>query len=313
MFRLFQKREKKPTPAWISWLVIAFIIYAMVISKSSKQEVPAKPPAQAPAVSQNETVHNENAAEAEISSLIQPEKILNISDIDILKDRLLPQKSLKLTVKDTLSGEGPFSMCGQNVTINYRAFTLDEKEIENVEGLTFKLGEGKVMPALEQGVMGMKKNGKRVITSPGSLAYGTEKFARSDVPGMANIRFEVEMRDISPPSPEVGIYRILGDSGTSSNTYGCGSVAKLNMSIWDIDGKKLYDSKDNNGAPINFTIGKSEVFFGLEQGALGMEAGTHRNLIVPPNFQKTLSGDAPLINFNLPKNHIVLVDIEAVP
>lgn len=309
MFRLFKKREKKPTPAWMSWLIIGFIIYAMIVSRGSKHEGPPQPPS----LSQNGNMNGEGAAATEEGFTIHPEKILNISNIDILKDRLLPQKSLKLTVKDTLSGEGPFSMCGQNVTINYRAYTFDEKEIDNVEGLTFKLGEGKVMPALEQGVMGMKKNGKRVILSPGSLAYGVEKFARSDVPGMANIRFEVEMRDISPPAPEVGIYRILGDAGGSSNAYGCGSVAKLNMSIWDVDGKKLYDSKDNNGAPISFTIGRSEVFFGLEQGALGMQPGAHRNLIVPPDFQTPLSGGAPLINFNLPKNHIVLVDIEAVP
>ncbi len=304
MFPFSRKRNKnKPTPTWVMWLVVAFIGYTM-LTNNSRKTTPTT-------IEESATSKTEIATEEpSLGSIVDPEKLLNV---DTLKGKFFPQTIIKLSVKDASQGDGKFAICGQKVTISYSSFTEEKKEIEKEQKITFQIGEGKVMPALERGVVGMKKNGTRTITSPGNMAYGIEKFTRNDVPALANINFEVKMLDISPESPEIGAYRVLGDGYGQGNVYTCGSEAKVHVSIWDIEGKKLYNSRDNNGAPLTFTIGKSEVFLGLEQGVLEMSDGMHRNLIVPPSFQKTLHNSAPAIDFPLPKNQIILIDVESVP
>lgn len=296
-----KKRNKRPTPPWMIVLVIIFLVYTYI--SNSKHEKASAP--------QNGTASVEADKKGTLESLksmVDPEKILNLEGI---KGRLAPKMSMNLQVKDNELGNGKVAVCGQKATIKYSSFT-NEEQIGQEQETSFKIGSGEAMPALEKGVTGMKINGTRTIYSPGELAYGAEKFTRDDVPALANIRFEIKLLDASPALPEVGAYRVIGDGTGIKNIYECGDTAKLNMSIWDLSGKKIYDSKDHNG-PITFVIGKSQVFLGLEQGALDMSVGMRRNLIVPPDFQKTLLGNKPSIDFPLPKDQIILVDIQSVP
>lgn len=300
------RNKNQRTPTWVIFLVLAFLGYTM-ITNNSKKNIPVTPvDRENGAVQPSETATEQPS----LGSVIDPKKLV---DIDAFKGKFAPQSVMKLQVQNNSEGDGGFSVCGQKATIIYSSFTEEKKEIEKDKHLTFQIGVNEAMPALELGVIGMKKNATRTIFSPGNMAYGAEKFARNDVPALANINFEVKMLDLSPELPDPGAYRILGDGRGAIEGYICGSQVKLHLSLWDVEGKKLYNSKDNNGAPIVFTIGKSEVFLGLEQGVLDMSAGMRRNLIVPPSFQKTLQGNAPTTDFPLPKNQTVLVDVESVP
>lgn len=299
-----KKRVHKPTPPWLICLVIGFLVYSFFINSGEKTAVTP------PNITEDRAAGKKESMELPSSgSIFDPGKILNI---DVLKDKFLPKSTMRFHVKDNVVSKGQFAICGHKVTINYKAFTDDNKEIASEQNVSFQIGEGKVMPALEKGVLGMNKNGTRSIFSPGNMAYGTEKFARDDVPALANIRFEVEMLDVSPELPNHSAYRILGDATERRDVYSCGSPVKLHVSIWDVEGNKLYDSSDNGGTPVTFTIGKSEVFLGLEQGVLQMAKGMRRNLIVPPNMQKTLHGNASIIDFHLPKKQTVLIDITSI-
>jgi|CXWL01.1.fsa_nt_gi FKBP-type peptidyl-prolyl cis-trans isomerase len=300
-----KRKVKNPTPPWMVWLLVAFVIYALL----SKNSVKVGESTQSSQIS-GDVQAKLPTEEPSLGSIVDPKKII---DVDFLKGKLLPKRTMSLRVKDNALGDGNYSVCGQKVTVIYSSSTEEKKEIETDKKITFQIGSGEIMPALERGIVGMKKNGTRTISSPGDLAYGVEKFSRDDVPALANINFEVKMLDISPELPEIGAYRVIGDGFGRGKIYTCGSKTKLHLSIWDVEGKKLYDSKDNNGEPISFVIGKSDVFLGLEQGVLQMSEGMHRNLIIPPSFQKTLQGTAPTIDFPLPKNQTILVDVEAMP
>jgi FKBP-type peptidyl-prolyl cis-trans isomerase len=309
-FKKKKKRQQNPTPTWLMLLIAAFVAYAVFTGdKNTPSQNDNKPGETGTAEPSAITAQAPADKPAEASILgIETDKILNI---DVLKDKFTPKSIMKLSVTDNTEGTGQFAVCGQKVTISYSSFTEDKNEIESKQTASFQIGENKVMPALELGVIGMKKNGERTISSPPNMAYGAENFQRNDF-ASANVNFEVQLLDVSPELPEIGAYRILGDGKGQDQGYLCGSQVKLHVTLWDIEGKKLYSSRDNNGSPISFTIGKSEVFLGLEQGVLDMLPGMRRNLIVPPAFQKTLLGNAPAINFPLPKNQTVLVDVESV-
>lgn len=308
MFRLFRKkRERKPTPPWMMWIAVVFIIYAVLTNGTKKILNPSDEKKQGE-VSQNK--NNEMAELPSLGSLLNPEKLVNF---EILKDRIFPKTTIRLQVKDTVKGNGIIAICGQKTTIKYSSFTEDGKEIEKDKETSLQIGEGKSMPALERGILGMEKSGKRIIISPGYLAYGAENFTRDDVPALANIQFRVDLLNVSPPIPEHSAYRIIGEAQGFDNVYSCGSQITLQMSIWDTQGKKLFDTKENDLKPINFTLGRSEVFLGLEQGVLGMNTGEHRVLVVPPTMQKTMYGNKPVVDFPLPENQTILVYVDAIP
>jgi peptidylprolyl isomerase len=65
----------------------------------------------------------------------------------------------------------------------------------------FILGAGEVPPGLEEGLIGMRELGRRRLIVPSSLAFGDAGVA-GQVPGGAELRFEIELIDIQPQSSD---------------------------------------------------------------------------------------------------------------
>jgi FKBP-type peptidyl-prolyl cis-trans isomerase len=83
----------------------------------------------------------------------------------------------KLVIKDLVKGTGPEARAGQSVTVNYVGVLFHGgKEFDSSwkrsEPFTFTLGKGQVIKGWDQGVAGMKVNGRRELIIPAELAYG---------------------------------------------------------------------------------------------------------------------------------------------
>jgi FKBP-type peptidyl-prolyl cis-trans isomerase len=59
---------------------------------------------------------------------------------------------------------------------------------------SFQLGAGKVIAGWEQGVPGMLVGGKRTLTVPPSLGYGTT--AQSGIPANSTLIFDIELLSV---------------------------------------------------------------------------------------------------------------------
>jgi FKBP-type peptidyl-prolyl cis-trans isomerase len=80
-----------------------------------------------------------------------------------------------LEMIDVTPGEGAAARAGQPVGVRYRIWLLDgtlAEETGEGEPRAFVPGEGAVIPALEEGVAGMKPGGLRRLIVPSDLAYG---------------------------------------------------------------------------------------------------------------------------------------------
>lgn len=106
----------------------------------------------------------------------------------------------KLEVKDLVVGTGQEAKAGDKVTVNYVGVLYKGgKEFDaswkRNEPFTFTLGQGQVIKGWDQGVAGMKVNGRRELVIPAELAYGPK--GSGTIPPNAPLIFVVDLLGIS--------------------------------------------------------------------------------------------------------------------
>ncbi len=234
------------------------------------------------------------------------------------KGKILPDDSQPLTLQDEKLGEGAPAICGQNVKIAYKAFDKDDAAIEDEatedKPLAFTIGDKKAMPAFEEGVVGMRVGGVRKLFAPPAYAYAAPGFAHGSLPTASTVTFEAQLLEITPllPDPSETSYRFIENRNGLGSALNCGDTASFNVTVWAMDGSKIFTTTGEGKEPITLTPGSSSHFSGLEIAALGMRPGGKRTVVVPPPFQKRLDQGAEPLEIPFPKNQTVLVDIDWV-
>jgi peptidylprolyl isomerase/FKBP-type peptidyl-prolyl cis-trans isomerase FkpA len=102
----------------------------------------------------------------------------------------------QLGIIDEVVGTGAEAVSGKHVTVNYTGTLTDGTKFDSSlnPGRTpfdFNLGAGEVIAGWDQGVVGMKVGGKRKLTIPPSLGYGSQ--AQGPIPANSTLIFEVEL------------------------------------------------------------------------------------------------------------------------
>jgi len=113
----------------------------------------------------------------------------------------------ELTIKDDVVGTGATAQDGDTISVLYTG-TLDNGTIFDASSLhgnqpfTFVLGAGQVIQGWDLGVAGMKVGGKRELTIPPSLGYGSQAVA--SIPASSTLHFVVQLLSVSstPPTPQ---------------------------------------------------------------------------------------------------------------
>ncbi|MBD3406275.1 MAG: hypothetical protein GF411_09215 [Candidatus Lokiarchaeota archaeon] len=106
----------------------------------------------------------------------------------------------ELQIEDIELGTGPSPKKGQKVVVHYTGWLTSGKKfdssVDRGEPFEFTIGVGKVIKGWDQGVMTMKVGGKRKLTIPPELAYGTREVGGGLIPANSTLIFEVELLDL---------------------------------------------------------------------------------------------------------------------
>ena len=104
-----------------------------------------------------------------------------------------------LIIEYQMIGEGPDVKSGDTVSVHYKGTLVDGTQFDSSydRGAPFEtqIGVGAVIAGWDQGIVGMKKGGKRVLKIPSQLGYG-ERGAGADIPPNSDLIFEVELLEI---------------------------------------------------------------------------------------------------------------------
>lgn len=108
------------------------------------------------------------------------------------------QNAPELITEDIITGTGEEAVVGKKVTVNYKGTLTDGTQFDSSydrgEQFSFALGTGQVIEGWDQGVAGMKVGGKRKLTIPPELGYGSR--GTGGIPPNSTLIFEVELLEV---------------------------------------------------------------------------------------------------------------------
>lgn len=108
-----------------------------------------------------------------------------------------PKKVVRgVQVEEIALGKGPMAAKGRKVSILYDGRLINGKRFDKNDNrkhpFKFRLGVGEVIKGMDRGVEGMRVGGKRRLTIPSKLGYGSQG-APPDIPRNATLIFDIEV------------------------------------------------------------------------------------------------------------------------
>ncbi len=104
----------------------------------------------------------------------------------------------KLIVSDAIVGTGREVKVGDTVTVNYIGLLKDGPEFDNSykkkKPFSFKVGASDVIKGWDQGIIGMKEGGQRILVVPPRLGYGNAIVG--PLPANSTLIFLIELLSI---------------------------------------------------------------------------------------------------------------------
>ena len=210
----------------------------------------------------------------------------------------------ELILTDLIEGTGDEAVQGSIVSLQYvGVLAADGSEFDaswnrDATPLSFAIGAGQVIPGWDEGIVGMKVGGRRVLQIPDNMAYGASAPSPA-IPANSDLVFIVDLVEVQPPPPptptpepsppipedalgsfdELGIIDLA--EGTGREIQPGDIVAVQYVGVTADEGVEFDSSWSRGGAPFRLIAGASGVIEGWQTGVLGAQVGTERILQIP--------------------------------
>lgn len=236
---------------------------------------------------------------------------------------------------DEIVGEGKDAELGDLLSIHFKGWVIvdstnlfsdwtnDSTRLPYMIGdsyrqgqvIKFVLGEGAFIRGTDEGIVGMKPNGKRMIVVPSELAYGEKGIG--PVPPNADLKVFIELLDVKDPvvaemwdvdkskikTSESGLMYVIIEEGEGDFATD-GNVVKVHYSGYLEDSTK-FDSSVERDEPFSFVIGNKQVITGWDEGIKLLKTGGKARFVIPPSL-----GYGDITAGKIPPNSTLVFDVE---
>ena len=205
----------------------------------------------------------------------------------------------QLVITDLTEGTGPAAVAGDAVIVNYVGVRsvdcaeFDNSYDRNTPFPVAPLGTASVIDGWNQGLVGIKKGGRRQLDIPAALAYGDTPKGGIIQPGDA-LTFVIDVVAIVPKTdpanaPKISIPATPNQTTQTFTDLIVGTGAAINpgqtiaihlVAISAADGKQLQSTWET-GAPLTFKPDDGQTLPSLVKGIEGMKVGGRREVIIP--------------------------------
>ncbi len=104
-----------------------------------------------------------------------------------------------LVIEDLVVGSGAIAVTGDTLTVHYVGTLTNGQKFDSSydrgQPFPFRLGAGSVIAGWDQGLVGMRVGGKRRLTIPPALGYGSQ--ANGPIPANSTLIFEIDLISIA--------------------------------------------------------------------------------------------------------------------
>lgn len=224
-----------------------------------------------------------------------------------------PVKSAVIT-----PGKGASPTEDQVVEASWKGWVLaTEVAFADAPPKKFLLSKSPAVKGVNQALATMKPGETRLLQLPSDLAYG-QTGSPPAVPRDAEVMMLVTLHTVeeameAPEKPSDAAttqaidgvqYAVLAEgSGAEAKA---GDKVKLHFSMFLADGT-LIDSTLSRFSPVAITIGRGDVFAGLDRSVPGMKVGEKRKLVVPPELGAGKEARGPI-----PANSTLIFEVQLV-
>jgi len=237
----------------------------------------------------------------------------------VAKGTVTPSKDL--AVKTVIQGDGPVIAAGDYIQVNYLGQIWDTAKVFDTSfgraPYTNIIGEGKVIPGWDQGLVGQKVHSRVELAIPPSLGYGSSGNAQAGIKGTDTLVFVVDVlnrynskssatgkavpqtdaklpkvgtntdgkapsvdvpKGVEAPTKLVSAYVLEGDGAEVKPTDTL--LLQYKGVLWD--GGKEFDSSYKSGQLAAFPL--AQLIKGWQQGLAGKKVGSRVMLVTPPDL-----------------------------
>jgi len=236
---------------------------------------------------------------------------------------------------DETVGEGRDAKVGDLISINFKGWIVkdstnlftdwakDSTRLPYLIGdsyrqgqiVKFVLGEDAFIRGTDEGIVGMKPNGKRMIVIPSELAYGEKGVG--PVPPNSDLKVLIELLDVKDPvvtelwdvdqtklkTSESGLMYVIIEEGEGDIATD-GNVVTVHYTGFLKDGTK-FDSSVERDEPFSFVVGNKQVIAGWDEGIRLLKKGGKARFVIPPSL-----GYGEITAGKIPPNSTLLFDVE---
>lgn len=302
-----------------TWFLVILIAFFYLTSEKENNDKSSKTDIELPTIEKTKISISDyfkapiDSAVKELSSTQRGRAVVAAITNDELKNKyggndiLLINSSETNSVKrlDILKGQGNEAVCGDLVKISYEALTKENLTFDKSNSdLSLKIGEGKVIRGLEEGLLGMQKGGKRKIAIPASLAFDMKGYNNDAIPSGSPVLYIVDLVDIvksTAHSDNMSFVPEIISDGTGTSVL-CGDKVSLEFDI-SLNGKQ--SKKD-----IKTYIGEHKIPISIENIVNGMKKGEVRSIKLLGRAMSNIKGSFLFKDLKIGDNDTLIVNIK---